>query len=189
MEPLPNVPDKFVAGDTLSWRVRFDDWTSSDGAVLYKFTSKGKEIDVTAVPDGDGFLVTITAAESAKFIQGSYVWAAFGVDDPANIQVRHTLDQGRTMVSPNLLGLTAPLDGRSHAQVVLDAIQAVIEKRATKDQESYTISGRSLSRTPLKDLIELRNLYRNEVRAEERQAKADRGEPVGGKIRGAFSNG
>jgi len=54
---------------------------------------------------------------------------------------------------------------------VLDAIEAVIENRATLDQESYQIGGRSLKRMPIADLMRLRQLYRAEVAGEEAAAK------------------
>lgn len=60
-------------------------------------------------------------------------------------------------------------DLRGHAQRVLDAIEAVIEKRATKDQESYTIAGRSLSKTPISELLKLRDAYKEEVKTNGRK--------------------
>ena len=50
---------------------------------------------------------------------------------------------------------------------MLEAIQAVIESRATKDQEEYTIAGRSLKRTPLPELIKLLNFYETRVAGEQ----------------------
>lgn len=52
----------------------------------------------------------------------------------------------------------------SHAERVLVAIEAVIEGRASKDQESYKIGDRELVRTPLRDLLLLRDRYREDVR-------------------------
>ena len=49
-----------------------------------------------------------------------------------------------------------------HVRRVIDAIEAVIERRATKDQKSYSIDGRSLERTPIDELLLLRDRYRAE---------------------------
>ena len=61
--------------------------------------------------------------------------------------------------------------GDSHAQTVLDAIEAVIENRASLDQQSYTIAGRRLDRMPIADLLMLRDRYKAEVFKEEVEAR------------------
>jgi hypothetical protein len=58
---------------------------------------------------------------------------------------------------------------------VLDAIEAIIEKRSTKDQDSYSIQGRSLGRTPIADLILLRDRYRAEWVREQRAERIRNG--------------
>lgn len=72
------------------------------------------------------------------------------------------IDNGLLRVKPSLLNG----DTRTHAQKTLAAIEAVIENRATKDQQSYTIAGRSLERMSVADLLEFRNQYRREVNSE-----------------------
>ncbi len=47
----------------------------------------------------------------------------------------------------------------------------MIEKRASRDQERYTINNRELWRTPMRDLLLLRDTYRVEVRKEELKAR------------------
>lgn len=54
--------------------------------------------------------------------------------------------------------------GLDHIHRVLESIEAVIEKRATIDQERYTINNRELWRTPIPQLLELRDRYRAELR-------------------------
>lgn len=56
----------------------------------------------------------------------------------------------------------------SHAKKTLAALEAVIEGRASKDQESYTIAGRQLSRTPIPDLLLLLSTYERKVAREDR---------------------
>jgi hypothetical protein len=57
-------------------------------------------------------------------------------------------------------------DLRTHAKKVLDSIQAVIENRATVDQSSFTIAGRSLSRMTIEELFMVRDRYRAEFNEE-----------------------
>ena len=77
----------------------------------------------------------------------------------------------------------ATTDPRSDNKIILDAITAVIKGRATKDQESYSINGRSLSRTPLKDLMDMQSHYQALYNGELRKEAIKNGLGHGGKIR------
>jgi hypothetical protein len=68
----------------------------------------------------------------------------------------------------------------------LDAIEATIEGRASKDQESYSIQGRSLARTPIADLILLRGKYKAEYVQMQRAEKLRNGLGHGGNIKVRF---
>ena len=48
-------------------------------------------------------------------------------------------------------------------QKVLDAIEAVLENRATLEQEQYQINNRSLKRRSSGELLKLRDHYRAEL--------------------------
>ena len=89
---------------------------------------------------------------------------------------------GKIEVLEDLSAISGVHDGRTHAKKVLDAIMAVLENRATKDQESYSIAGRTLSRTPLADLQTLRDRYRGEYTQELRAEKAAKGEGHHGRV-------
>ena len=78
-------------------------------------------------------------------------------------------------------------DPRSHAKITLEAVEAVIEGRATKDQENYSIAGRSLSRTPVADLLSLRDYYRTEFLREQRVERRNNGIGTGARILARFS--
>src|SRR5690606_30112936 len=84
----------------------------------------------------------------------------------------------RTVQSGTLQVLADPAsqDVRTHAEKVLEAIELLIEGRATKDVSSYSIAGRSLTRMSPDELVKWRSHYRNEV-AKQRNA----GMPNGGR--------
>ena len=65
---------------------------------------------------------------------------------------------------------------RDHYRIVLDAINAVIEGRATQAEEEFSIAGRSLRRTPLKDLLGFKLQYERLLAASQEQEKIDNGE-------------
>lgn len=76
----------------------------------------------------------------------------------------------------NILADPASADARSHAERMLDAIEALLEGRATKDVNSYAIAGRSLQHMTAEELMNWRSHYRAEVKKER-----GRGIPNGGR--------
>ena len=59
-------------------------------------------------------------------------------------------------------------DRRSHVKKVLDALEALLEGKASQDQLSYSIRGRSLSRMTPSELLEWRDKYKSEWAKEQR---------------------
>jgi hypothetical protein len=49
---------------------------------------------------------------------------------------------------------------------MLEAINALLEGRATKDQQSYRIGDRELTRIPVPELLKLRDYYKAEAQRE-----------------------
>lgn len=167
-------PDAVRAGDTIKWR-REDlsgDYPATTWTLKYRFrhpTNSGFE--VIAAADGVDHAVTVAAATSSAWTAGRYQWAAW-VESGSE---KYTIGQGVMEVEPDYRTANAAgvLDDRSHARIVLEAIQAVLEGRATKDQEEYSIGDRQLKRTPIADLLVLRDRYRAEAAAEDVAQKID----------------
>ena len=155
-------PEALVAGDTWQWRR--DDLTTfaADNWVLtYRFLNASGKIEITATVDGDGFLVNVQGATTSGHNPGVYGWEAHVSKD----NDRHTVGSGKIEVCPNFAALEA-LDTRSHAEICLDNISAVLERRSTKDQDGYSIDGRRLDRTSLPDLQRLQMHYQRLVNRE-----------------------
>jgi hypothetical protein len=169
--------DQLIAGDTLDFVDTVAAYPASDLWTLKyrlvpQFTSPAQSpITLTASAEGDDYRVQAMAATTALWAAGFYSWARW-VEKGA---MRIGLGSGRLQVNADPATAVAGLDTRTHARKVLDAIEAVLENRATKDQEEYSIEGRSLKRTPLADLIALRSQYSIEVQREERAARAAAG--------------
>lgn len=138
-------------------------------------------IDIAAAVEGSAHRMTAAAAETAAWTPGRY-WYHLRATDAGG--VADLLEDGHLEIRPDLLSAGAGFDGRGHAERVLDAIEAVIEGRATQDQQSYTINNRSLSRTPLADLLLLRERYRAQVAAQHALARGRAG--YGRQIRVGF---
>jgi hypothetical protein len=186
-QPPSSEPDKVSAGTTWQWR-RDDlvDYPSPDWTLRYLFANSGASFTFDATADGGGFLVTRTVAQTAAIAPGSYAWSANVTND--NGTTLFEVGRGTMVVQASLA--TAG-DQRSHAQKVLDAIEAVIEKRATASDLQYQISVggsmRQLQRIPHADLLKIRNDYRAEVRAEREKARLDQGQRSRRVIRTRFA--
>lgn len=167
---MATIENVITAGDTLDFTTSVPDYPASDGWTLkYRLSPRasGTAIDLTASANGDDYDVTASATTSAGWAAGFYTWSAF-VEKAGE---RYTVDRGQLEIRAASSTLAAGYDGRTHAQTVLDAIEAVLENRATLDQESYAINGRSLKRMPIADLLKLRQVYRAEVQGEEAASK------------------
>jgi hypothetical protein len=164
MDIPKNEPFEARAGDTWQWR-REDlssDYPAPTWTLSYYFKNPTANFNFNAAADGVNFAVTVAKATTAAYAAGRYKWFAF-VDNGTQ---RFEVDRGELEVLPNL-AVAGNLDDRTHARKVLEAIEAVIEGRASKDQEEYTIGNRSLKRTPLEELAKMRIRYKQEAAAEE----------------------
>ncbi|MDY6790529.1 MAG: hypothetical protein SWH54_04590 [Thermodesulfobacteriota bacterium] len=173
---MTDIPTKeplsFRAGDTVKWKKSLDDYPATSWTLKYFLVIQSDQKIITASPDGTDFLITITAAASAGYVVGRYSYQA-RVENVGGDKT--TVGDGIVKVKPNLELATAGADYRSHVKAVLDALEATILGKASSDQLSYSIAGRSLSKLSPEELIAWRDHYRAEYLREER--KAGRGRP------------
>lgn len=188
MAGIPNptsIPRSIVAGDTLKFKISNSDFLASAGWT-YKLilTSKTARFGVyVSVASVDDHQVTIEESVTATWTAGEYEYQAYFEHSGGD---RWTTDTGRFKVVYDVAGGNGNKDLRSHAKTALDAIESVLESRASLDQMKFQLAGRSLERTPVDDLLRFREYYRREVRAEERADKIADGKSTGGRIRVRF---
>lgn len=175
-------PQLIVAGDTVNWTRTLADYPAPTWVLTYTLINGTDKETVTAVASGTDHQVAVSASTTAGWSAGIYSWTASVV----NGSERFTVDSGTIEVKPDLAAATN-YDTRSHIKKTLDAIEAVIEQRASKDQESYTINGRSLSRTPLEDLLKMRDQYRTEYQREVDAEKIANGLGTGRRVLTRFT--
>ncbi|WHP66894.1 hypothetical protein [Phaeobacter inhibens] len=124
-------------------------------------------IDLAASGQDENHLLHALASTTANWKPGHYRYE-LRVSDGDDVLAAAT---GEVRIAPDLSSQTAGVDSRDHVRKVLDAIEAVIENRASIDQQSYQINNRSLQRTPLGDLLKLRARYRAELSAKKAARK------------------
>jgi hypothetical protein len=159
-----------IAGDTLKYADSFPDYPASAGYTLttrlVRRDAAGAPITFNATASGDDYQTNVPAATTAGWAPGIYTWSKY----VTLAGERYTLDAGELEIRADPAAATAPLDQRSHAQRTLDAIEAVIEQRASSAQLQWSIKGRQVQYMSLDELRKMRAHYRAEV-AQERNAE------------------
>jgi hypothetical protein len=184
-------PSTLVAGDRFTWK-RDDlagDYSPSAYALTYEFHSDvggggTKKFTITATEADDTYYIEVGSSTTANYTPGDYIWEAYITrsSDSERIMV----DSGRTEITINLANTNADL--RSHAKKVLDAIEAVIENRATMDQSSMSIAGRSLSRMNIDELMSFRSQYKTEYLKEIKLARIRNKQGSGNTVKVSFGS-
>lgn len=153
------IPTDLPAGLTISLPITLTAYPAPDWTLTLAL--RGPEvIDLTAGAEGSGHRFAIDASTSAAWTPGRYWYSLRAGDGTDTFEV----ETGQISIRTDIAGEGPAYDGRHHVERVLDAIEAVIEGRATLDQERYRINNRELQRTPIGELIKLRQTYQAELR-------------------------
>ena len=174
---LPKEPTSFVAGDTVKWERTnlYSDYPPASWALKYSLVGLNDGIgEQTAAEDGNNYQVTIAASVTATLDGGDYTLTGY-VDDGTQ---RFTVYRGTVTVEADIAGVDGGRDTRSYWKRVYDNVSAVIEGKASSDQQSYSIAGRSLSRYSFEELLALQGRARAEVLREERAASGAGGKKI-----------
>ncbi|MDA3922751.1 MAG: hypothetical protein PF501_19045 [Salinisphaera sp.] len=168
-----NIPNTITAGTTLEIPITLTAYPAPTWSLTLMMRG-ASQIDIRATSKDSQHVLHADPATTAAWLPGRY-WYVVRVTDGVNIE---QIEEGEATIAPDLATVNIEYDGRGHVRKVLDAIEAVIEGRASKDQERYRIKDRELQRTPVGELLNLRNLYRREL---VRQKQAARGSELLGR--------
>lgn len=160
------IPTEIGAGLTFRAVVELPLFPAPEWELSLFLRGKGA-IDLVSSASGEDHLFEASAVVTAAWAPGRYSYV-IRASDGADV---HSVESGEVVIAPDLAAAGENFDGRDHVRKVLDAIESVIEGRASIDQQSYTINNRSLQRTPLSDLIKLRDRYRAELSAQKARRK------------------
>lgn len=181
-------PETIVVGDFIQWKRSdlVEDYPVATHSATYvaRITGGGSnEIQITATEsDPSYYLFTATSAQSADFAPGLYHW---------QLEITQTSSGNRIVVSTGMFRAIPDLDvnntdPRTHAEIMLDKIQTILEGRADSDVASYSIQGRSLAKMAISDLLEWRNYYRREVLKEKRDSNIQNGRKTSSTVKVRF---
>lgn len=176
MKKKTDEPTSFIAGETVEWTKYLPDYLPKDGwDLFYTFRNFVTHFDIAAIGQEDHYLIRITSEKSTTLKPANYWWQA----TVAKGNHWHVVDSGSLEIKEHL-SLVDSYDGRSHVKQVLDALEATILDKASRDQQSYSIAGRSLYRLSPAELLKWRDHYKAEYARELQQERLNKG--LGGNL-------
>lgn len=170
------LPTKITAGLTFEARLALPAYPANLWTAQLMLRG-AKAITLTAVADGNDYVLRAPATETSGWPAGTYAYT-LRVSSGGDV---FEAGSGQITILPDLSTVPDGYDSQTEAQRALAAIDAVMAKRATLDQERYRINNRELYRTPIRDLIKLRSFYALQVQRE--LAAACGKNPFGRKVR------
>ncbi len=181
-------PVELQLGDFWAWKRTnlSTDYPTADYSLSYEFNlnegATASNFTLTASEANDEYIISTSSTTS--YTKGSYNWIAYitRTSDSARIKI----GEGFTEIQENYATTSASV--RSHAKIVLDAIEAVISNRATMDQSSMSIAGRSLSRLSIDELMTFRDRYKAEYMKELKISRINNGKGSGNTIKVKFGS-
>lgn len=167
---LPYIADKITAGVDYSVAVGDPAYSSGDWTLTLHLRG-ATPYDLPFDRDASRHVLSVKGGDTAAWVPGRYAFALRASNVDGSVV---ELEKGSVTILPDIAAAGAGFDGRSQAQTALDAISAVLAKRATVDQQRYRINNRELYRMDIGELLKLRSFYVAEV-ARENAATSGRG--------------
>ena len=162
-------PEKIVVGDFIQWRRTdlSDDYPNTLYTANYvaRIAQGGSsEIQLPSTVYGEDYLFTVDSETSTDFVAGYYHW---------QLEIVRISDGNRIVIERGSFTAIADLDvngadPRSHAEIMVDKIQTILEGKADSDVSSYSINGRSLTKFSPSELLEWRDYYKKKFAKEKR---------------------
>ena len=157
---IPNI----TAGETISYTQTFSGYDPATDTLIFDCVTDLAKESITATDNGNGsFLIEVAYDVTDAWKPDIYNYQAH-ITTAAG--ARNYVEQGSFEVKPRFADMSSGYDNRSHVKKTLDALEATLEGKASQDQQSYSIAGRSLSRLSPSELINWREKYKAEYARE-----------------------
>lgn len=161
---LNRMPAQMIAGDSLLLAIPVGNYPSSAGfavSLVLQALAGGAPVTVNATDGVAEWDIAVSSAVSVNLAPGAYRYL-LAATISGN---RSTIDSGEIEVLPD--PARAAQDQRSQARRALDAIDAVLEGRASSEDMKFTFAdGRALEKIPHADLLALRQHFARKVARE-----------------------
>ncbi len=173
------IPD-ITAGETIDYTQSFTDYDPSSDSLVFDCVTDGSQQTITATDNGDGsFLINVAYGTTDGWKPGTWHYQAHITSGTDRVFV----ETGSFEIRHKFAGMDSGYDNRSNVKKTLDAIEARLNDKASSDQLSYSIAGRSLARYSWTELIEARDYYRAQYQQEVAAERIKQGLGNSNKIR------
>ena len=176
-------------GETIVWKRTDLDADYPVGSYAMSWTailesSGSTTFSATVTEVDDYYKFTLDNSNTTNYTIGDYIWAlkVTKSDDSETL----IIDTGKLEVKDNIFSTSA--DQRSHAKIMVDKIESLLEGKADSDVSSYAIAGRSLNKLTPEELIKWRDYYKAEYNREVAEFRIDNGEGSGNMIKVRFND-
>lgn len=163
------MPETLTVGDRWAWK-REDivgDYPPASYALTYSFrllSSAATEIQLTSsviTESSTAYTIEVPSATTASYTKGEYAYQEYITNSSSE---RIIIGTGTVLLESNLDADTT--DPRSYWRQVLDDCNATLKARAGRDQSSFSIAARSLTRDQVESIMSLRDRAQYEVSKE-----------------------
>ena len=187
-----SIPEKepvtIYKGETVVW-TRKDLTDYPVGSYAMSWTARlesngGTSFSATVTEVDDYYKFTLDNSATGGYTTGDYFWVLKVTQSSDSEEL--IIDSGKITVKDNYFGTTG--DTRSHAKIMLDKIESILEGRADADVSSYSIQGRSLSKISINELLQWRDYYKAEYQKEIAKFRRDNNEGSGRVIKVQFND-
>ena len=187
-----DIPEKepvtIYKGETIVWN-RKDLTDYPVGSYAMSWTARlesngGTAFSATVTEVDDYYKFTLDNSDTGGYTTGDYFWVLKVTQSSDSEEL--IIDSGKITVKDNYFGSTG--DTRSHAKIMLDKIESILEGRADADVSSYSIQGRSLSKISINELLQWRDYYKAEYQKEIAKFRRDNKEGTGRVIKVQFND-
>ncbi len=175
-----NIPKELRAGDTITFSDSLTNYPAPTWTLTYTLINYAGKIAITSTASGEDHAFNIAPGASSQFEQGSYSYQAT-VSDGTN---RFTVGAGMVTVAPNFQAETTKQ--LTHVEKCLNALEAVLEGKASQDQQAMQFNGRSITRFSPSELLMWRDKYRGELARMKQAERLKLGLRGAGQVRARF---
>ena len=182
-------PISFYKGETVVWK-RTDigaDYAPSSYSMVWEASleSNGStRFSATVTESGTEYTFTLDNSATAGYTAGDYIWflKVLQTSDSETL----VIDSGKLTVKDNYFATTG--DTRSHAKVMVDKLESLLEGKADADVSSYSIAGRSLNKLTVEELLKWRDYYKAEYQREIQEFRIGNNEGSGSIVKVRFDD-
>ena len=180
-------PISFYKGETVVWK-RTDigaDYDPSSHSMVWEAslqTNGSTRFSATVTESGTEYTFTLDNSATSGYTAGDYVWflKVLQTSDSETL----VIDSGKITVKDNFFATTG--DTRSHAKIMVDKLESLLEGKADADVSSYSIAGRSLNKLTVEEMLKWRDYYKAEYQREIQEFRIGNNEGSGAVIKVRF---